>query len=328
VQGLTAERNDDRLTVRWAAADRPERVVVSPSPDEPHALDHATVEVADDHVAVALDGLPGRIYVHLFSTDGSHVVVAERLVPMEGTRNFRDLGGYRGLDGRRVRWGRVYRSDGLATLTDLDLGLLRDLGVKVVCDFRSDREHTDAPSKVAGHGSIELLGLPISDGSDAGKALFEQIADRELTRIGVDEMAAYYVLTLDANARRFGEVLDRIADPSQHAVVFHCTAGKDRTGMLAALLLSVLGVDDATILHDYELTNGYRAERRAELLAALEQRGIELADFLPFFTAVPSTLAASLDHLRATYGSVDGYLVDRAGLTPATIDALRSHLLV
>jgi protein-tyrosine phosphatase len=122
-------------------------------------------------------------------------------------------------------------------------------------------------------------------------------------------------------------VLARIADPAEHAVVFHCTAGKDRTGMLAALLLHVLGVADDVVLHDYELTNGFRAERRAVLLKELEPHGVGLEDFLPFFTAVPDVLAGSLDHLCSAYGSVEAYLLGPAGLTPATLDALRATLL-
>jgi hypothetical protein len=86
-------------------------------------------------------------------------------------------------------------------------------------------------------------------------------------------------------------------------------------------------VADDDILHDYGLTNGFRAARRTVVLAELGEHGIELDDFLPFFTAVPEVLAGSLDHLRATYGSVEGFLTARAGVEPATLDALRSGLL-
>jgi protein-tyrosine phosphatase len=330
ISDTTIERVDGALIVRWDPAEAPVQAVVSPSPDEPHALDGAELELGDDHLRITLNGQPHRIYVHLFGADGSHRVVAERLVPLEGTLNFRDIGGYRAYrDGRvqRVRWGRVYRADGLATLTDADLQVLEALGVAVVCDFRGPHELAEAPSRVIGHDHIELVEVSISDGSD-GKPLFQQIVDQEVTGLGVEEMTAFYSITLDSQAEVFGRVLERIADPAQHAVVFHCTAGKDRTGMLAAVLLSTLGVPDDVILADYELTNGFRSARRAVVMAELADRGVSLDAFLPFFTAVPDVLARSLDELRARWGSIDGYLTDHAGLAPATLEALRAQLLV
>jgi protein-tyrosine phosphatase len=133
---------------------------------------------------------------------------------------------------------------------------------------------------------------------------------------------------LQASADVFGEVLTMLAEPEHLPAVFHCTAGKDRTGLTAALVLSTLGVDDAQILDDYELSNRFRsAVRIAEIRPALEENGIDIERYLPLFSAPRRAMAAALEGIGATYGSVEAYLTGPASVAPATLAALREHLL-
>jgi protein-tyrosine phosphatase len=129
------------------------------------------------------------------------------------------------------------------------------------------------------------------------------------------------------STNRFVEFFGHLLE-SNEPTVFHCTAGKDRTGLTAALLLSTLGVDDAQILDDYELSNRFRsAVRLGEIRPLLAEKGIDIEGFLPLFTAPRRAMAAALAGVEGTYGSVEAYLTGTAGVAPATLDALRADLL-
>lgn len=158
----------------------------------------------------------------------------ERLVPLMGAMNFRDLGGYRVGDGRRVRWGCVYRSDGLDQLTDTDQSVLAARGIRLVCDLRNDVEVTAAPSRLPDHPELRRLRFPI--GGDTGKSatILERILAGEIRAFGTEAMSDLYVAVLEVAAVTLAEVVLLAAQSANHPMVFHSTAGKDRTGVAAA----------------------------------------------------------------------------------------------
>jgi protein-tyrosine phosphatase len=269
-----------------------------------------------------------RHYVHVAPAGGAGIVASTRLVALEGTLNFRDIGGYRGREGRRVRWGRVFRSDGLQDLTDNDLATLRHLGIRVVHDFRYDLERERRPSRLPTDGSVIVEGLTIGGEAGQEREMLDLVMAGEVTEIGDDFMAEMYVEMLETGAGSFGRLLTSISDPDRLPALFHCTAGKDRTGVAAGLLLSLLGVDEETILDDYELSTRYRSARRIEeLRPRLEAAGVDVDKVRPFLSAPRPALAAALAAIHERHGSVEGYLVERAGVQEATIDRLREHLL-
>lgn len=320
------ERLGDDLLVTWRGGGDDVAVFVSDSPDDA-GLD---VRDADRPGKVLLTKLDPAIrpYVHLLAGDGPFVVVAERLIPLEGAMNFRDVGGYRTDTGRQVRWGRIYRSDHLGDLTEADELRLAQLGLQLVVDYRGPLEHEATPSRIHPEHAIRRHDRPISDGAEDGVSLWNRIKAGTLTSFGPDELATYYRGVVDRSAPIFGEVITMAANPAHHAMAFHCTAGKDRTGLTAALLLGALGVDDGQILDDYELSNRYRGGRRVESeRGALAENGIDINDFLALFTAPRRTLMITLADLRERYGSIERYLLDQAGVTPATLDDLRHHLI-
>lgn len=248
--------------------------------------------------------------------------VEERLVPLDGPANFRDLGGYRTEDGRTVHRGRVFRSDSLSFMSDADVGHVLDvLGVRTVVDLRAGHE-VDQFS----HGPLEAHGvhfrhMPIVDetrgpiepaGADAGPPRL----------LPLDEV---YLLMLERFGDRFAGVLRVIADPGNHPVVFHCAAGKDRTGIVAALVLGLLGVPDDVIAADYALT----ADRMPVLVlrhrnrAALQEGAIEVGG--EHFQADAAAMHGVLDELRTRFGGVEGY-VRSVGIEPEVVAALRAGL--
>ena len=133
---------------------------------------------------------------------------------------------------------------------------------------------------------------------------------------------------LESRSEPLVAVLERVANPANHPLVFHCTAGKDRTGVLAALLLAVLGVDEVTILDDYELTDRYRTPHRiAEVGPRLAAAGVDIDKVRPLFSAERAVLARTLATISDRYGSVPAFLVDEAGMAPATLERLRDSPL-
>ncbi len=249
------------------------------------------------------------------------------LVPLEGALNFRDLGGYRTADGGRVRTAQVYRADGLAGLTDADLELLRGLGLRTVIDFRRSDEREEAPTVVWDHG-MELLHLGVDAAGDERQDLMARLFAGELGDDPVTEMSQLYAEILEDFADRFATLFDHLAHDERRPAVFHCTAGKDRTGIAAMLVLHTAGVPWDTIVHDYGLTHRYRTVRRIPALEpSLTEAGLTVDHVLPFIGAVPEVMERTLDHVEATYGGIHRYLRERAGVPQETIDAVRDALV-
>lgn len=248
-------------------------------------------------------------------------------LPLEGAVNFRDLGGYPTLDGRRLQPGRVFRSDHLSRLTPGDHALLSRMRFKLVCDFRSVREERDAPDRLPTDGSIRRLHLPVEVAGFDPATAYERVKAGDTQWLSMDFFIDLYRRYLDEFAPVWGEVLRLAADPVHHPLVFHCTGGKDRTGICAALLLLALGVSEETIHHDHDLSNACNTPRLAPLYASFAALGVGPERIAPFLQATAEPLAAMLQHLGQAHGSVDGYLQRRAGLTESTLRALRANLL-
>jgi len=258
-------------------------------------------------------------------------VTRERLVALEGALNVRDLGGYVGLDGRAVRWGLVFRSDALHELTPGDRERLRALGLRAIYDLRKGHERASAPTALSvdecGHRDVHLAVAEDPD-EEPGPEIIDQIMAGTLPEADDGFMADVYAQILLRGATVFGRLLTHLTEDDGLPALFHCAAGKDRTGLAAALLLSVLGVPDDVILDDYELTNIYRSNRRIEVLRpTLEAAGVDIEKVRPFLSARRPVMAATLRHLRDDYGGVSSYLTGAAGMSPATLDRLRDLLL-
>lgn len=255
---------------------------------------------------------------------------SDRLVPLAGTLNFRDLGGYVGRDGRTVRWGLVFRSDAMHELTDGDRATLKELGLAAIYDLRKAHEREKQPTALPDDHGHRDVHLAVDDDPDSANApdIIDQIMDGTLPEADDGYMADIYAQILLKGAEVFGRLLTHLTDDDGLPAVFHCAAGKDRTGIAAALLLSVVGVDDATILDDYELTNIFRSNRRIEVLRpTLEAAGIDVEKVRPFLSARRPVMEATLRHLHDDHGGVESYLLGPANMQPETLDRLRDLLL-
>lgn len=258
--------------------------------------------------------------------DGHCLLIAERHLPVAGSLNFRDIGGYRAKDGRTVRWGQVYRSGSLAGLQNADLAYLQELGIRLVCDLRSPREIDRSPDRLLA-GMRHVL-RPLSS-QETGREQ-ARILRRYRRDVGALLLRVYTEVVVDQNATAIGDLLTRLADETNRPALLHCAAGKDRTGVTIALLLTILGVSEDTILADYSLSNLAHEEIRRVMRAEMRQAlwvGVRPSHLYPVLLADPQTLRATFAHIRQTYGSVDAYLREAAGIQPETMAQLRALLL-
>lgn len=244
------------------------------------------------------------------------VEIGDRLVPFETCFNFRDIGGYETVDGRRVRWGSVFRSDTLHRLTTADLERALALGVRTVIDLRSKAE-LERSGRFGRAHEVAFHHLPME------AEIAPDPPDRDLAEPPPGEV---YVEMATAGRQAIAHIMSVIAE-CEHAVVFHCFAGKDRTGVLAALLLSSLGVPDETIVADYHLSEHSLVPAVAWAEANDPEWAARMAAFPPWLLRSPrETLQAFLDILREQHGSITAYLLD-GGVEPSVLDGLRTRLL-
>jgi protein-tyrosine phosphatase len=245
-------------------------------------------------------------------------------IDFEGPANFRDLGGYENGDGRSVRTGRVYRSDSLSYMTDADVQhCVDDLGIHTVIDLRAGHE-VDQFS----HGPLEATGVRFLHRPVVDETRREHIVrDPGAPAPELMSPAAIYLMMLERFADRLTDVVRLIADPENHPVVFHCAAGKDRTGIVAALVLGVLGVDDETIVADYVVTADHMPLMVQRHRAVAAERGVDAEVGDPHFAAEADAMRDVLRGLEDRYGGVEAYLVDQ-GLEPEAVATLRASLLI
>lgn len=236
-----------------------------------------------------------------------------RHLPVKGTFNVRDLGGYATPDGE-TRWRRILRADGLHRLDAAGMDALVTEGVTTVIDLRHPGELETQPNPFSVHSAVRYHNV----------SLFDALAPQP--RPGEDVLLVLYKAALDTRQAAIAQVLTIIAEAPAGTVLFHCTAGKDRTGIVSALLLAVAGVEASLIVDDYALTGPMIAPMVEEIIAGAVARGADVEAFRPMLAAEPATMMATIAHIEANYGSATAYL-EQIGMEPATIDRLRQRLL-
>ncbi|MEB1527588.1 tyrosine-protein phosphatase [Xanthomonas sp. WHRI 7945] len=268
-----------------------------------------------------------RPYVLVDDNEGHKEVVAERVLPLEGGVNFRDLGGYRTTDGRSVKWGRLYRSGVMSDLTDADYAYLQKLGIKTICDLRSQEERKVEPTdaqRITQGGDYYSLDYKLDfDPGAFAKAFSTPSANPEMAALRV--FGSFYRTMPKMYAAQFKQAFADLQEGN--GLLFNCSAGKDRTGVLGALVLTALGVAPDTVSADYALSAlvypKQEAARKAKH-AASKAKGAPKADgphsaTMEAMGKLPpealkvlsgtdaSLIAAAFDQIRNDYGSLDAY---------------------
>jgi protein-tyrosine phosphatase len=235
-------------------------------------------------------------------------------IPLEGCLNFRDLGGYAAAGGGTVRRGQVYRADDLSKLSAADIGRIGELGVAIVVDLRSPEELDRAPNPLRGRPGFAYHNVPLLDGLNSAPGRPPEIGS-------LPEM---YKSLLSNAGPRIGRVFQILGGRKGRGLVFHCTAGKDRTGVIAALILNLCGVADGDIIADYALTY----ENMRPFFDAMTRRARQDGVIIPedLLRSDPPVMGDFLRFLKQTYTGAESYLLG-AGLNAGDLAALRSDLL-
>jgi protein-tyrosine phosphatase len=240
----------------------------------------------------------------------------------------RDIGGYTTTHGQTIRWQRVYRGASLAFLSPEDGQKLVEMGIKLVCDFRSEEEAATDPD-ILPDKTMQYLALPARSNDDTRWRRL-RILLFERNRLGDTLVDMYTRIMIDNNAALFGKLFERIADEKNLPLLVHCAAGKDRTGIAMALLLRYLGVPESTVVADYTLSNLYFEYFRkitAPVIQRVAKLGISEAEMQPLLVAHPNTLQTMLAYVDAKYGSVEKYLREKVGLSDTTLAQVRANML-
>lgn len=318
-----------RVQLSWQDADQVDVYRVA-SPDAPLAPENrvggrkggGTIEIA----APASE----RVYFRLHDQGDRRIVtIAERELPLEKGSNFRDLGGYAGAGGKTVKWGRIFRSGALPMLTETDYTLLSGLGIHAIVDLRSLEEREVAPTTLDDRTGALFISNDYSISPMMSQYMSGQIKGPMYA--GLEQLIRPQVKAV------FNRLL---ADDG--AVLYHCSAGQDRTGVTSALVLAALGVDRETILRDYHLSTALRRPQNEMpevdpakypdnlivqyYMAAAKRPGGVKAE--PLYTPQgESLLAQFFAHVEQTHGSVEAYMEKEFGIGPVQVARLRGVYL-
>lgn len=335
---VSLERSSGRYSLDWSLSDAgtPVDIFVSPSPQgKPRE------RIGDDITAANFtwkkdDDDLTRHYFTIEPENGEPRMAATRVLPLEGGRNFRDLGGYETTGGQRVKWGTVYRSGVMDGLTDADYDYLSDLGISVVCDFRASDERREEPTDWRA-GDIEYITFPDpSDNEDMSRAFAEVLMNPDVTPGQVRSMfIESYRSMHETYAPAYTEMFDQLAN-GDLPLTFNCSAGKDRTGVAAALLLSALGVPRETVVADYALS-----EKIVDFMAEFEvgREDIDPESPYAFFAELPpevieplmrtepAYIEATFEAIEAEHDSVVAFIQSELGIDDAELARMRKRLL-
>jgi protein-tyrosine phosphatase len=329
---------DGSYTVSWTGllAAGPVNVYASTDPRDP-ARSGRRVAVSRSGSAVVSGLDPAqRWYFKVVPVGTSFgVVAATRGVGLQGALNTRDMGGYRTDSGLMVRYGQAFRSDGLGRLTDAGVAKLGSLDLTTSYDFRVDGEvGSNGPNRLP--AGVQPVNLPVSDGGVLAVVVGavssgDPVKQQELLGDGKAQAFLENVnrTFVDDAAKRaqFGTVLKAIANGD--TVMFNCSAGKDRTGWMAAVLLTALGVDKDTVYRDYLASNDFlKPSIDATLNAMVASGALQNPDLVrPLLGVQASYLDAGFDEVRKVYGSFDAYLRDGLGIDGKTLAQLKLRML-
>lgn len=315
-----------RVSWRFAGADAAVDVGHGASPE---AIDHAHVATVPAGVSALDLQVDGNEPVFVSLTVHGHAVArvaGERALSFEGLQNFRDLGGYP-AGGGHVRWGRLFRADSLHKLTPADHERITALGLRVVYDLRGDKERTTHPNPLE-NVNLAVVGRPLPVDGDVADETERTRAELTATGDGERVLRDLYVGMLEHSPHHFARFFQGVLAPGGLPAVFHCHAGKDRTGVVAALVMLAVGVSEADVLDDYELTRRYRTlDNQQDSYANMIELGMSPEAAAGILGTPRWAMADMLTALHDVHGGIEAYLTGPVGLSPANLDRLRALLV-
>ncbi|GHU79370.1 tyrosine phosphatase [Bacteroidia bacterium] len=267
-----------------------------------------------------------RSYFKLVFNNRYAVITAERVVPMQQLSNFRDFGGYYNENNLQTQWGKLYRSSFLNYATKTDMRFLDALKIKTIIDFRMDNERLREPFK---YKTTQSFNLPLRENPHSPVFFFDKILSKQMKKNDViisqqDNLS----FVMEHNADYFGQMFDILSDKANYPIVFSCAAGKDKTGVAAALILAALGVDKEQIISDFLLSN-----QLIDYDSFVPNNKIYFSDvdvqetMTAMFSAHQEVITYIIDRIAKQYGSMDKFLENELKLTAHKKAKLREIML-
>ena len=237
-------------------------------------------------------------YYFLFTSSDFEFIISETTLPLEGASNFRDLGGLSTVDGRHIKWGKIYRSDELSQLTDSDLVYLDTLQIKSVLDYRSRHEVRKCTDRAL--SSVQFYySIPISSGAVKSSANPNN-SNVDTLVAQMQNMYREYIKDSDC-LNSFRQMFKIVQYDLSTPTLFHCSAGKDRTGITIALFLFALGVSEEQIIKNYMVSKCHTPLKYREIVEKYPRME-------PIFTVEKSYIMSSFKEIKRLYGSIDFFL--------------------
>jgi protein-tyrosine phosphatase len=327
--------NDNKINISWKSEKELNQVKIywNKTPEINGIEEYVTTVEGEDTVIFHDPDTKRRNYFILKAEGYVSEIVAEVLIPFKGTSNFRDIGGYKTKDGRKVKWNIFYRSDELAGLTEEDIEYLKSLSIKTILDYRSKGEVNAKPDPlIEGIENINISGIKSFDNNDVNFDMFSLIKEsKSLKALGnLEDLLKTCYIDMVFDNKAFKKLMEYIEYPDKMPIVQHCTAGKDRTGIGSALILLALGVPEETVIEDYLLTNLYRFNMNEALFKSL---GNFVMDddrkeiFKVFMEVRKEYIESALNTIKERYGSIDKYLEKEYGLNTEKRTTLQQNYL-
>lgn len=326
IRAVCLRDNIGNYVIKWETVPKMEGTVKMSVSDNPDlfASDAPTIyaNINDGVATYITNENMSRKYFRLTFNDKYNQIIGARSAVMDSVQNLRDIGGYPSVKGKMVKWGKVFRSGDLGSLTEWDSIRLDYIGIKTIIDLRTKNEVMAKPVK---YSNAEIIHIPISIGKleDAPQRVKEGKIKKGDAGVYLEDE---YLQFVTDNSEQFAKAMDIFKDRSRYPILISCSFGKDRTGYLSAMLLSALSVPRESVVEDYLTSNQYINMRHlAKVVRRLSTDSQE--SITVFLTANESLLDIAFQKINKEYGSLEKYLIKELKITDKERDTLKDILL-